>query len=81
VVVEIFIAQRQPVYALRDQTLQRVFRLFGLPMVRKAMRESGQDSALPVHLAEQQTTRIGGNVATIKTGDHLASAELMGCAT
>jgi hypothetical protein len=54
VIVQVFIAQRQPVNALRQHFFQAVFDPFRLPVVAEASCCAPQQADLAIGLAQQQ---------------------------
>jgi len=60
VIVQIFIAQRQPLNALRQHLFQTVFDPFGLSVVGEATRHAPQQADPAIGLAQQQCTTLGG---------------------
>jgi len=52
VIVEIFIAQRQPHDTLFDHCLKRVFDLIGIPMIDKTAGEAFQNMRALLDLAQ-----------------------------
>jgi hypothetical protein len=80
VVIEIFIAQRQPEHALRDQIQQRVLDLVGLAVVGEASGEAPYDSGSLLQFLQHQRSPIGGDVAPIETMNQLSSSQVLrGC--
>ena len=69
---EIFVAQRQRVYALRNQLRYGVGDQPRLAPIVKASRQTRQQVQPPVRLAQQQGSGIGGHGATVEAGHHLA---------
>jgi hypothetical protein len=60
VVVQVFIAEGQPVNALRHHFFQAVRDPFGLPVVGEAASYAPQQADLAIRLAQQQCTTLGG---------------------
>ncbi len=54
VIVQVFIAEGQPVNALRQHLFQAVLDPFGLPVVAEATRNAPQQANLAIGLAQQQ---------------------------
>ena len=74
-VVEVLIAQSQGVDSLGDAMLERVLDELRVTIIREARGELTNDPSERFRLAEQQATALGGNVATIESGEDLARAE------
>jgi len=72
VVVEVFIAQRQPVDALRKHLCQRVLHLFLLALVLEARRQPTQQANLPIRLPQQKRPAIAGDSTSREPSFHAA---------
>jgi hypothetical protein len=72
VIIEILISQTQPVDPLRHQFFYREFRESRISIIRKTHRKSPDDSRPLFHLPQQQTARVGRDVATVKMTHHFA---------
>jgi len=77
VVVQVFVAQRQPINPLRHQFSNRVLHLLWDPMVSKAGREALDDPRPLLHLAQQQPARVRGHRSPVKPAYHLALIQRM----
>ena len=75
VVVEILIAQRQRVHALRDQRAHIVFHARRVAVVLEAARQAPRQIDTPVHLAQQQATAVRTQVAAVVAARHQTPSE------
>ena len=69
-VVEILVAQRQRMHALRDQRAHIVFHARRVAVVLEATRQSPGQIDTPVHLAQQQATAVRTHVAAVVAARH-----------
>ena len=74
-IIEVFIAQRQPHHALLDQRLQRVFDLIRVPIIHKTTSQTLQNMRALLDLAQQQPTTVGTDLATVKFAHQHAPAQ------
>ena len=75
VIVQILIAQRQADNPLRDQFAHRVLDSLRLPVIDEASRQPVDESQPPIHLPQQQTTRVAGHLSPVKPRHHLAPVQ------
>ena len=75
VVVQILVAQRQPVHPLRHQLPRRVLHLPAVAMILEAARDPGHQPQPPVHLAQQHAAAVRGEPAAVEAGDNPAASE------
>ena len=75
VVVEILVPQCQAVDPLGDQLRDGMLDEVGVAMVGEAGGELMDDRREFFGLAEQQGAAVGGDVAAVEVGEHLAGAE------
>ena len=69
-IVEIFIAQRQPVDALRQHLAHRVLDPCRVPPIPKAGRRPREQADLAVGAAQQQAASVAGHAGAIEVGYH-----------
>ena len=83
--VEIFIAQRQSIDALLDESPGRVLRARGIAMISEALGELLQDPRAVFHRAQQERATIGAQRAAVELVHDLATMGSLkldvGCAT
>ena len=77
VIVQVLVAQRQPIDTLRHQLLDRVLDPHRIAMVTKTGGKLRDDPGALLHLAQQQTARIAGDYAPVKPTPHFALSEGM----
>ena len=75
VIVQILVAQRDPVDPLRHQIRQRVLDLPGLAIIRTAARDPVHQPQPPVHLAQQDAAAVRRQPTAVKTAHHFAAPE------
>jgi hypothetical protein len=68
VIVDVFVAQRQPVNPLRQHLFNRVLDQILVPAVRKTLRQTRQQVQTLVGLAKKKRPAIGTDRSTIETG-------------
>ena len=83
VIVEVLVAQRQPVDALAHQLAHAVLAALGVAMIAEARRQPLQQLQPPVDLAQQDRSPVGADRAAVKPRRHsppemLAELELNG---
>jgi methylmalonyl-CoA mutase cobalamin-binding subunit len=74
VIIEVFIAQGQPLNALRQQLLHAVFDVTGVAVVNKTVRQSPDQAAVAFQFAQDQATPITGEVTTPEVDLYFALA-------
>ena len=57
---------------LLEEFIERVLDALGITMIAEAARELRAETELGFNLAQQQTARIGGNLAAVKCGEDCA---------
>jgi len=75
VVVEVLIAQGQAEDPLAHQSLDPVLHIAGVAPVPETLREPTDQPQATIHLAQQQTAGVRGDVAAIEAGHHHAAAD------
>ncbi len=75
VVVEVLVAQGDPVHPLRDQLRDRMLDLPGMAMIGEATRDPLHQPQPTVHLAQQDAAPVRGESAPIETTDDLTATE------
>ena len=76
-IIEVFVAQRQPVDALSQQLPHRVVHKYLLPLVLKALGQRLGQAQVDVHLAQQQDPAIAGKGAAGKIRHDLARTQVL----
>src|ERR1019366_6811078 len=79
VVIEVFIAQRQPQDALHDEIQQRVLNLIGLAVIGEAGGEAAHDCGALLQFLQNQHSAVGGDVAPIEAPNQLPSSQFLRC--
>ena len=74
-IVQVFVAQRQPEHPLADQFLHRVLDPLLGSMIHKASRKRSNDPGAVLDLAQQQTAPLGADVPAVKLPDHWPSSQ------
>ncbi len=77
-VVHVLVAERQAQDALSHDLLDGVLDAAWGAVIREALSEAAQDPALALHFAEQQDTRIRGDIAAVETGDKVTVTRSLG---
>ena len=77
VIVEILVAQRQAIDALREQLRDRVIDKPSVPLVRKTARQRARQAQTGVDLLQQQRAAIAGQRAPGKIGHHFPATEVL----
>ena len=75
VVVDIFVAERDPVDPLRDQLRQRVLDLSRMAEIREAARHPIQQGEPPIHFPQQHAAAVRREPAPVEAADHAAAAQ------
>jgi hypothetical protein len=70
VVVQILVAERQAVDALRQHLLHAVMAPILRPEIGETGREPPNQADAPVRLPQQQCPGVGGDCAAVEVGDH-----------
>ena len=74
-VIEVFIAQRQPKDPLTHQRGHQMLNQFRPATVHKAIRQPVHQPQRPVRVSQKQSTRIGGDRPTVKTGHNFMPSD------
>ena len=74
VIVQVFVAQRQPVHPLRHQFFHPVLGVRRVAMVPQTGGQLGHDPRPLLHLAQQQAARVAGDRPAVKAALYLASS-------
>ena len=74
-IVEILVAQRQRMHALRHQRAHVVLHARGVAMVHEATGQPLRQTDASVHLAQQQAAAIRTHVAAVVAARHQAPSE------
>ncbi len=84
VVVEVLVSQGQPIDPLRDEFQDRMFHELWIAVIAEAASQLTQDAGgpldWPARLArstgpQQQPSRVGGDLAAVKAGNHARPAQ------
>src|SRR5271166_5518990 len=76
-VVEIFVAQAQSEEPLLEQLGKGVLDQVGIAVIGEAAGKLLDEVELGFDLTEHQATGVGGNLATVETGDDFAGSEVL----
>ncbi len=71
-VIQVFVAERQSVDALRQHLFEAMLDAFGLPVVGEATGHAPKQADHAVGLTQQERAAFGGELAALKLGYHLA---------
>jgi hypothetical protein len=67
--VQILIAQRQPIHSLCNQLGHGMFNTVCRPVIGESRRKPRHDTGTPGDLAQQQPSSIGSDLAAVESGD------------
>jgi hypothetical protein len=73
-IVEIFIAQHQPLKALAEQFWHAMFDVAGIPMIDETVRQIAQDPAVAFPVTQEDATPVAGEVTTPEIDLHFSGA-------
>jgi hypothetical protein len=73
-VVEVFIAQHQPLKALAEQFWHAMFDVAGIPMIDETVGQIAQDPAVAFPVTQQDATPVTGEVTTPEIDLHFSGA-------
>src|SRR3974390_116708 len=76
-IVEVFVAQRQPMHPLPQQLFERVVRPAGISPVNKALGQALREAQVPIGLAQQQDSSITGKGSSRKISHHFSSSQIL----
>src|SRR5712692_1845676 len=76
-IVQILVAQRQAIHALRDQIQQRMFDALWVPIVLKASGKAADNAGAPFGFLQQDRPTIGGDVSPVKAPDEFSAAQVL----
>ena len=79
VVVEVFVAQRQPEDSLPEQFFDTVLDQVGITTVLEALGEFPHQPMSPVHLTKKKNSTVAGEVASLEIGNHLSRFQSLKC--
>ncbi len=68
VIVEVFVAQRQPIDALRQHLLDAMLDALGRTKVGETLSQARQQVDPPIHLPQKQRSAVAGQPATVEIG-------------
>ena len=74
-VVEVFVAQRQRIDALRHQCVHIVFHTQPIAVIDKTPRQPGRQSDALVHFAQHYPARVGTEPSTVKSPRHRTTSQ------
>ena len=77
VIVEILVAQRQTVEALREPLGKRGITVARVAPIRERLRQRARQSQTVIYLAQEQGAAVAGEIAAGKISDDLAGAEVL----
>ena len=75
VIIEVFIAQRQPHHTLLDQRLYGVFDLIGVPIIDETAGQPLQDMGALLNFTQQQATTVRTDLATVEFTHHRTASK------
>ena len=77
VVVEILVAQAQPVHPLLDQRFDGRLDPIRIPMIGEALAEPTQNPGPLLHFAQQDASSVGGDLAAIEPAHDVSSVQAL----